>query len=363
MATSAITNTITDPAGTAVASVRVVAKLMPTAGFRVDTGAEVARIVEATSNSSGVWTLNLERAANITPANTTYEVTEHIPDASGGKRVWNISVGASNQSVSAALVTPLAAQTATYLTQASADARYQQIGALGGTPVTILPDSAGSNGVATAAARSDHDHPITAAVPVDATASALAEGAATTFSRADHAHRGGTAPVANAAARPASPYTGQTIHQADEDRLYVYNGTDWAPYAAGGMLEGGYAQVTAAQAGITSITDLTSLTVTVTVATARRIRITMDAEVSRTVVDGSSVLSIRESSTTLHEATVSPNVANESAAVHRALILAPSAGSHTYKLSLARVTGTGTTGLAAASTKPASITVEDIGPA
>lgn len=193
LATSTISNTITGPTGTAIANVRVIAKLMPSAGFRIDAFSEVARTVEATSDANGLWSLALERNSNISPANTYYQVTELIPDASGGRRIWNISVGASNQTVLAALVDPLPdATTGTYLTQAAADARYQALSALGsGTPGTETPDHAGTAGVATSASRSDHIHPIAAATPITVIldgGGALSEGVSTSFARADHQH-------------------------------------------------------------------------------------------------------------------------------------------------------------------------------
>lgn len=108
MATSTITNTITDPSGGVVAGARVVARLLPTPGFKIDTGVEVVGQVETDTNGSGVWSLPLERNSNITPASTFYEVTEYQPYGGRVHRVvYNILVGASNQTVSQALISPL----------------------------------------------------------------------------------------------------------------------------------------------------------------------------------------------------------------------------------------------------------------
>lgn len=57
----------------------------------------------------------------------------------------------------------------------------------GGTPGTIEPDDAAAQGVATTAARVDHQHAIAAAAPGGFGATA-AEGTSTSFSRADHVH-------------------------------------------------------------------------------------------------------------------------------------------------------------------------------
>lgn len=197
MPTSRISNTILDPIGSPVANAVVVAKLMPFASFRINTFTEVARQVQTTTNASGFWQLDLERQSNINPADTTWwEVTEYIPDAKGGSRTWNISVGASDQTLYASLITPAYSQPiiistdqATYLTQQSADARYQALSAIGATPNVIEPDDAASAGVSTSAARADHEHGIVAATASGLTnLSANAEGVATSFARSDHTH-------------------------------------------------------------------------------------------------------------------------------------------------------------------------------
>lgn len=195
MATSTITNTITGPSGTALSGVLVEVRLMPSGGFRESDFSEVARLVTTTTNGSGVWSLALERNSNITPDNSWYEVTEHIPVASGGKRVWNIAVGDSNQSLLASLVTPASQQPTVvpagtvYLDQASADARYQALGSLSSTaPNTIEPDDAASAGVSSSAARYDHEHGIVTAA-ASSIATANAEGSATSFARSDHTHQ------------------------------------------------------------------------------------------------------------------------------------------------------------------------------
>ena len=188
MSTSTISNTITDPIGTALSGVRIVAKLMPCGGFRTIAGTEVARTVETTTNASGVWTLVLEENAGITPSSTYYRITEYIPS---DPQTWNITVGASDQTVLAAQTNPLpTTSTSNYLTQASADARYQALGSLGsGTPGTETPDHAGTAGVSSSASRADHIHPIDAAAASGLTnTSTSTEGAATSFARSDHTH-------------------------------------------------------------------------------------------------------------------------------------------------------------------------------
>jgi hypothetical protein len=107
MATSALSNTILDPSGSPVAGARVVARLLPTPGFRTSGGSEVAGQVETDTNASGAWSLTLERNADITPENTFYEITEYVPV--GGRtyrRVWTVSVPSSSATLLDALITP-----------------------------------------------------------------------------------------------------------------------------------------------------------------------------------------------------------------------------------------------------------------
>jgi hypothetical protein len=128
-----------------------------------------------------------------------------------------------------------------------------------------------------------------------------------------------------------------------------------------GVLPNGYAQATAVQSGITTIADLTGLSVTVSVPTSgRRLRITGYARVTRTVADGYTTLYIREGSTNLNFA-LNLNILDGMLLAQA--IIQPSSGSHTYKLSLERTTGAaGTTvGTNPQATNPAFILVEDIG--
>ena len=128
MATSTISNTLTSPSGTALSGVRVVAKLMPCPGFRTDTFTEVARMAETTTNASGEWSLTLEENANISPADTYYEIYEYVPTDDGGPHRWFIEVGTADSTLAGALITALPdTATSNFLTQAAADARYSVV--------------------------------------------------------------------------------------------------------------------------------------------------------------------------------------------------------------------------------------------
>lgn len=104
----------------------------------------------------------------------------------------------------------------------------------------------------------------------------------------------------------------------------------------------GYTQITASQSGISTIVDLTNLSVTVMIpAGGRRIKITgYFPGITSTVTTDRADSSIREASTTLNSAFATTGGSGWSGIVITKVDA--TAGSHTYKLSLARGTGTGT---------------------
>lgn len=122
----------------------------------------------------------------------------------------------------------------------------------------------------------------------------------------------------------------------------------------------GYAEVLASQAGITTETDLNGLTATVTVPAGRRLRITVGGEISRTVADGRSRISIKEGATLLQVVDTFVTDTVGANTFQKSVVVSPSAGAHTYKATLTLTSGTGSTGLAAGASLPAFILVEDI---
>ncbi len=131
---------------------------------------------------------------------------------------------------------------------------------------------------------------------------------------------------------------------------------------AGGWI--GYAEQTGDQGAITTEVDLTSLTVTVTVGTGRRIRISARTLVVSTVANDIAALNIKEGAAQLQTGrTGALSGTAVSVGISADVILTPTAGAHTYKLAMARETGTGTLTNKAAATAPAFIAVEDLGPA
>lgn len=139
---------------------------------------------------------------------------------------------------------------------------------------------------------------------------------------------------------------------------------------AGGMLAGGYAQITATVgAATTTITttpvDIAGLACTVSVPAGRRLKLTFDGSMSSSVAsDTRGQYGFREGTTLLdYRQTFVFSNANHAHNVHMETILTPTAGSHTYKVSIGRLLGTGTVAVVAAANLLAWLAVEDVGPA
>lgn len=129
----------------------------------------------------------------------------------------------------------------------------------------------------------------------------------------------------------------------------------------------GYAQVTAAQNGVTTVVDMTGLTLTWTAITGRRYRISWRCEINGSVVNDLGIMYLTNGSNVQVARNiwaVPPIVAGAGyfllAGSH---VEVPGAGSTTRKLRFERNSGSGTVTLQASTDNPAFILVEDIGPA
>lgn len=143
-----------------------------------------------------------------------------------------------------------------------------------------------------------------------------------------------------------------TEHLSDHNALHAQYGT-----SVRGSL--GYAERTTDQTGITAETDLTSLTVTATVLSGERIRISAEMFIASTVNNDVASLKIKEGATVLSQgAFVVPTGGFR---CHVSAIITPTAAAHTYKLSLARSVGTGNISMNAGAGYPGYILVEGIG--
>lgn len=123
-----------------------------------------------------------------------------------------------------------------------------------------------------------------------------------------------------------------------------------------------YASLSSNQA-ITNDTDLTGLTKQVSVGEDRLIRITGSATVSVDDSGGQWIGTVQEGATVLGRwGEFKASAAGQVVRFEGSVVLnGPSVGSHTYKLTLHRLSGTGDADVIAASNNPAWILIEDIG--
>lgn len=147
-------------------------------------------------------------------------------------------------------------------------------------------------------------------------------------------------------------------------------GSTWAHAPTVKDLEGvgfgtlGYAQAVATQAGITTVADVTGCSIAVYVGTSRRIKVTGQGPAFSSIAADLLLGRIKEGATSLGvwfrllQSTASLNQ-NGTGSV----VLTPTAGLHTYKLTMERESGTGSISISGSATNPAFILVEDIGPA
>lgn len=125
----------------------------------------------------------------------------------------------------------------------------------------------------------------------------------------------------------------------------------------------GRTPVTANQGSITTQTDLTGATVTVTVPyTQHLIRISAKAYPTSTAAGDTVTLFIMEGATVLDQAQAPLPVAGQGTSIIAAALTVPTAAAHTYKLQMARQSGSGTVTNNASASFPTYILVEDMGP-
>lgn len=236
MPTGTLSNRILDPSGTAQVGVTVTARLMgergPVSGFRIDTGYEVTSAEQTTSDSSGDWSMTLERNSNISPAGTYWEITEEVPPP-GKTTTYACSVSAASQTVASALVSSLPTYvTGTYLTQASADLRYQTLGSPGAGSLAVASTS--SAGTSTTAMRSDVVMALDSSIAgagLDLNSGKLRVRVSGAFTAtATIAHAPGYRPFAVSTATPTgvTVQEGDLWHRPDIDALrYSTDGSSW----------------------------------------------------------------------------------------------------------------------------------------
>lgn len=170
--------------------------------------------------------------------------------------------------------------------------------------------------------------------------------------------------IANAAARPASPYEGQAVYQVDTDALLIWNGSAWTPpwNTAWGTL-GRVSLTSLNQTGITTITDITGASITFTAVANRLYKVWAHGYHNTSAANVTVNQVLREGSTTLQQSLASSVIATSGTFCQTIYVSTFSAGSHTLKVSCTLSSGTGTITAEGGSTYPYQFAVEDIGPA
>lgn len=127
----------------------------------------------------------------------------------------------------------------------------------------------------------------------------------------------------------------------------------------------GYAEVTAEQTSISTETDLTGLSATVTVGATRLVRITAEVGIRYGIGETTAVsVWIKEGATYLSRSrTYKTFIDNERYRAIVSVVIEPSSGSHTYKLAADNGGGSNDFRVEAATNQPSFLLVEDIGPA
>lgn len=127
-----------------------------------------------------------------------------------------------------------------------------------------------------------------------------------------------------------------------------------------GPIQLAYAEQINVQTPITTTVDLAGLAVTVNVPAGRRIKITGHCVFYSSVANDGARLSIMEGATLLNLAQDSVPGSTQAISLDPIVIITPTAGTHTYKLTMARQWGTGNITMDCGAVYPAFILVEDI---
>jgi hypothetical protein len=123
----------------------------------------------------------------------------------------------------------------------------------------------------------------------------------------------------------------------------------------------GYNEALVNQGGITAQVDLTSLAITPTIGTGRRVRIEGLGLFTSSIAGDTANLYIMEGATQLGVFQVNLPTTATGFTLHGSVVLTPTPGAHPYKLQASRGAGTGTLVLNSGGTEKAYILCEDIG--
>lgn len=159
-------------------------------------------------------------------------------------------------------------------------------------------------------------------------------------------------------ARPtaAAAGAGYFYYATDTVKLYRSDGSAWTQVSSvSGGVELGYAERTSNFATSTSAApyaDVTGLSITITVASRPIMLKFWSGQGYHAVAGGAGQIRIQEGTTELALAAPSGSGANEAGPIVAMRRIAPSAGSHTYKVTLASILQVGNYNLFASATSP-----------
>jgi hypothetical protein len=128
----------------------------------------------------------------------------------------------------------------------------------------------------------------------------------------------------------------------------------------------GYVEVTSSQTSISSSAALTGLSVTVTVNTSRRVKVTCGGQYTNDTNAGRIKIYLTEGGATIRDVANDTVIASEQKMFQGSCIRTPSATSHAYAANGAKASGSGTfdfNASAADAPGPSFLLVEDVGPA
>lgn len=173
-----------------------------------------------------------------------------------------------------------------------------------------------------------------------------------------------------AGTRGVAGAVGTLHHSSDTDAVSLDTGSAWLDLRdavkLGGRAAADYltnfarAAVFLNQAGITADTDITGLTVTVPVAAGRRVKASVIVHVSCSVALDAYSVRLKRNGLQIAAGEGQAISAGNQQVVAFTVDDYPTAGSYTYKVSLARLGGSGTLTMFATSAVPAVLLVEDL---
>lgn len=173
-------------------------------------------------------------------------------------------------------------------------------------------------------------------------------------------------PLLSDAAAPNNSYTlGSILVTAAKTSILNADITDLRNRAvglgAGGQLINGYQPQTSPQASITAEIALTGLSITVNIPANRKVKVSQQTfPGSGSVANQVVTTNIKEGSTALMQSNATIAFSGGNQTLPSSVVLSPTAGVHTYFLSMSA--GTGNVSNGASSTFPSFIIAEDIGP-